>query len=247
MIVLLGKSHSYGQRQKVACGTLCDRPVRQTSAANCVRQRLRPSRFVRPYFGGRMKYLAIRNSNPTDYRCTIASRTPSSANASPPMNDRRPLSSLSTILALAAAVLATVASRLAHGMEGAASIAAPAGFEVSQFADDALAHDIFSLTVNAEGEVVVSGPGYVRVLLDPDQDGRADAFRTYADGPATGVRDCTLTARTSSALVTVVYYAIATRIEMGVRTAHRRHCWPSRPAASILHMRLKKARTAGGT
>ena len=70
----------------------------------------------------------------------------------------------------------------------AASILSPDGFEVSLFADDDLAHDIFSLTTNQQGEVVVSGPGYVRALLDQDHDGQADTFRTFADSPVTGAQ-----------------------------------------------------------
>ena len=54
----------------------------------------------------------------------------------------------------------------------ATGISAPAGFEVSLFADDDLAHDIFSLTIDGRGDVVVSGPGYVRVLLDQDRMGK---------------------------------------------------------------------------
>ena len=62
------------------------------------------------------------------------------------------------------------------------------GFEVSLFAGDELAHDIFSMTVDAFGRVVVSGPGYVKILIDEDNDGRADSATTYVDGPATGAQ-----------------------------------------------------------
>lgn len=65
---------------------------------------------------------------------------------------------------------------------------APPGFEVTLFADDDLAHDIFSMTIDSLGRVVVSGPGYVRILIDENGDGRADSFATYADGPATGAQ-----------------------------------------------------------
>ena len=83
-------------------------------------------------------------------------------------------------------ILATSATCFGEGP--ASDIVVPAGFEVSLFADDDLAHDIFSLTINAQGQVVVSGPGYVRTLIDSDQDGRADTYRTYADGPSTGAQ-----------------------------------------------------------
>lgn len=65
-------------------------------------------------------------------------------------------------------------------------IAVPPGFRVERYADDDLAHDIHSLTIDSQGRVVVSGPGYVRILIDSDNDGKADTFRQFADGPATG-------------------------------------------------------------
>ncbi len=64
----------------------------------------------------------------------------------------------------------------------------PEGFEVTLFADDDLAHDILSLTIDSFGRVVVSGPGYVRILLDRDGDGRADAYKQYVSGPKTGAQ-----------------------------------------------------------
>lgn len=64
----------------------------------------------------------------------------------------------------------------------------PEGFEVSLFADDELAHDIYSLTVDSFGRVVVSGAGYVKILLDTDQDGRADTAKTFVDGPKSGAQ-----------------------------------------------------------
>ncbi|MFQ5733379.1 MAG: PVC-type heme-binding CxxCH protein, partial [Planctomycetaceae bacterium] len=64
----------------------------------------------------------------------------------------------------------------------------PAGFEVTLYADDHLAHDIYAMTVDSKGRVVVSGRGYVRILLDTDGDGQADAFKQFADGPRTGAQ-----------------------------------------------------------
>ena len=62
------------------------------------------------------------------------------------------------------------------------------GFEVSLYADNELASDIFSMTIDSFGRVVVSGPGYVRILIDADGDGRAESFKQYADGPASGAQ-----------------------------------------------------------
>ncbi len=64
----------------------------------------------------------------------------------------------------------------------------PAGFEVSVYADDALAHDIYSLTIDARGRVVVAGAGYVKILHDDDGDGRADRSTLYSSLPASGAK-----------------------------------------------------------
>ena len=67
-------------------------------------------------------------------------------------------------------------------------IRVPEGFQVRLYADDDLAHDIFSMTINSKGQVVVSGPGYIRTLIDSDNDGRADRFQQFSDKPATGAQ-----------------------------------------------------------
>ena len=67
-------------------------------------------------------------------------------------------------------------------------IRVPSGFQVTRFADDDLASNIYSMTMNADGEIVVSGPRYVRVLRDRDQDGHADHYHTFAEGPRTGAQ-----------------------------------------------------------
>ncbi len=64
----------------------------------------------------------------------------------------------------------------------------PEGFTATLYADDELAHDIFCLTLDSQGRVVVSGRGYVRRLIDSDGDGRADRFEQFADGPKTGAQ-----------------------------------------------------------
>lgn len=63
-------------------------------------------------------------------------------------------------------------------------VRAPEGFTVTLFADDDLAHDIHALTIDARGRVVVSGPGYVKVLIDADRDGRADRAEVFAEPQA---------------------------------------------------------------
>jgi hypothetical protein len=72
--------------------------------------------------------------------------------------------------------------------DDAANLQVPPGFVVTQYADDQLAHDIFSLTIDPFGRVVVSGPGYVRILIDSNHDGIADSYKQFADGPASGAQ-----------------------------------------------------------
>ncbi|MCH9652796.1 MAG: HEAT repeat domain-containing protein [Planctomycetes bacterium] len=64
----------------------------------------------------------------------------------------------------------------------------PEGFRATLYADDELAHDIYSMTIDSLGRVVVSGPGYVRILIDADQDGVAESYQQFADGPKTGAQ-----------------------------------------------------------
>ncbi len=86
---------------------------------------------------------------------------------------------------------AAVVARISAAEPG---IKAPHGFEVTKFAGDDLAHDIFSITTDATGRIAVSGPGYVKILDDRDGDGVADhahqfatiktgAMGMYFDGP----------------------------------------------------------------
>ncbi|QNN24643.1 c-type cytochrome [Planctomycetales bacterium ZRK34] len=62
----------------------------------------------------------------------------------------------------------------------------PDGFEINIFADDDMATNIYSLAIDSRGRVVVSGPGYVKILHDDDHDGRADRFTYYAKRPNDG-------------------------------------------------------------
>lgn len=62
----------------------------------------------------------------------------------------------------------------------------PEGFEVTEFAGDDLAHDIYCLTHDAQGRVVVAGAGYIKTLIDTDGDGRADEAKLFANTPKSG-------------------------------------------------------------
>jgi len=57
----------------------------------------------------------------------------------------------------------------------------PEGFVVSKYAGDELAHDIWAMTIDNRGRIVVCGPGYVKILLDTDGDGAADKARLFTD------------------------------------------------------------------
>ena len=64
----------------------------------------------------------------------------------------------------------------------------PDGFRVTMYADDDLASNIYSMTIDAAGRVVVAGPRYVRILHDRDGDGRAESFTAFSDRPAGGAQ-----------------------------------------------------------
>ena len=56
------------------------------------------------------------------------------------------------------------------------------GFTASLYSDPALANDIYTMTIDADGRVLVAGRGYVRALVDDDSDGRADGAIDLIDG-----------------------------------------------------------------
>ncbi|MFN0195975.1 MAG: PVC-type heme-binding CxxCH protein [Planctomycetaceae bacterium] len=76
----------------------------------------------------------------------------------------------------------------AEPAENAIPLKVPDGFQISLFADETLAHDVYSMTIDAAGRVVISGRGYVHTLLDNDGDGRADAVKEFVKGPQTGAQ-----------------------------------------------------------
>ncbi len=83
------------------------------------------------------------------------------------------------------------ASRAAQAQNVAApdvGLKVPEGFEITRFAGDELAHDIYSMTIDSLGRVVVSGAGYVKILIDDDRDGVADRAETFVEGPADGAQ-----------------------------------------------------------
>lgn len=88
---------------------------------------------------------------------------------------------LGTLLSLGIFVSATSLS----AAEPAPGVQVAEDLMVTLYAGDELAHDIHSLTVDSLGRVVVSGPGYVKILIDADRDGVAESTQTYlSDLPA---------------------------------------------------------------
>src|SRR6185295_11033059 len=54
------------------------------------------------------------------------------------------------------------------------------GFRVSLYADASLANDIYAMTLDSRGNVVVTSKGYIRTLFDTNGDGVADSSREFA-------------------------------------------------------------------
>jgi putative membrane-bound dehydrogenase-like protein len=86
---------------------------------------------------------------------------------------------------MAAAFLASLAGSLATA-DDRLGLRVPPGFAVDEVADAALANDIFRMTLDPRGRVVMAGRGYIRTLIDDDGDGRADRAVDFADGPRDG-------------------------------------------------------------
>src|SRR5262249_28517603 len=88
----------------------------------------------------------------------------------------RPARRLARLLGWRACLILIVLSSACSAWVAAESVGlrVPDGFRVTEFADAKLANDIYCLTFDPRGRVVVSGPGYIRVLVDDGGDGRAD-------------------------------------------------------------------------
>ncbi len=75
-------------------------------------------------------------------------------------------------------------SESASGAEAGIEVAQ--GLTIRQVADDDLIPDCTTIAVDRAGNVVASGPGYIRMLMDDDGDGRFDRYTTLVDGPDHG-------------------------------------------------------------
>lgn len=64
------------------------------------------------------------------------------------------------------------------------------GFRISLFSGPELANDIYAMTLDSRGNVVVTSQGYIRTLLDTDHDGRADSSTLFAATRTGGMGMC---------------------------------------------------------
>ncbi|MHC4995374.1 MAG: PVC-type heme-binding CxxCH protein [Planctomycetota bacterium] len=89
-----------------------------------------------------------------------------------------------TLHGLAAAVVCTAACLPGGGAaqeQDPSFFDVPPGFRVTQWASDELATNIYAMTTDSRGRIVVSGPGYIKTLIDSDRDGLADRAELFTD------------------------------------------------------------------
>ncbi len=64
------------------------------------------------------------------------------------------------------------------------------GFEVTLFADENMANDIYAMAIDPRGNVVVTSQGYIRTLYDSNGDGVADDSEEFGNTPTGGMGLC---------------------------------------------------------
>ncbi|MBX9656219.1 c-type cytochrome [bacterium] len=62
----------------------------------------------------------------------------------------------------------------------------PDGFVISEVSGPNLANDIYAMTLDPKGRIIVSGRGYIRILHDDNQDGVSDRATDFEAGPKFG-------------------------------------------------------------
>jgi putative membrane-bound dehydrogenase-like protein len=62
----------------------------------------------------------------------------------------------------------------------------PDGFVISEVSGPNLANDIYAMTLDPKGRIIVSGRGYIRILHDDNQDGVSDRATEFDAGPKFG-------------------------------------------------------------
>jgi len=75
---------------------------------------------------------------------------------------------------LAALFFFLVAIQFSFAQDAVSGVKVPDGFEIIKVAGDDLATNVFCMAVSPGGEAFVSGPGYIKALVDSDGDGVFD-------------------------------------------------------------------------
>ena len=91
-------------------------------------------------------------------------------------------------LAVLLSLLAGAASVAQEQSKNVPGIKVPEGFEVTQVADDQLVTNIYSLAVSPKGQTFVTGPGYIKVLIDLDGDRVFESAKTFSNQPRSGAQ-----------------------------------------------------------
>ncbi len=121
-------------------------------------------------------------------------------------------------LALLAIVLLIPATLAADPMP--LGLRVPDGFEVTEYAGSDLANDIYCMTIDPKGRVIVSGRGYIRILVE-GKNGKAERALPFADGPKDGAMGPALPGRatrswsSATAVCGVIAMPMATARPMG--------------------------------
>src|SRR5689334_2393906 len=64
------------------------------------------------------------------------------------------------------------------------------GFKITLFADHTLANDIYAMTLDSKGRVVVTSQGWIKVLEDRNRDGKADEVTIFGTTRSGGMGMC---------------------------------------------------------
>ncbi len=90
-------------------------------------------------------------------------------------------------------LISLVAASLLAGpalADDAIDVRLPNGFKIALYADETLANDIQAMTLDRQGRVVVTGPGYVKTLHGDPKLGRATHASTFATPKSGGMGLC---------------------------------------------------------
>jgi len=92
--------------------------------------------------------------------------------------------------ATASALAMLVPGSRASAQGEALGLRLPPGFRVSLYSDETLANDIYAMTLDEQGRVVVTSQGYIKVLHDTQGKGKADKATLFATTKTGGMGLC---------------------------------------------------------